>query len=319
MATLPTASQAHGGRQPDDDLAHALASGQIVLLASEQDPDQLVGMPIRALEVLATQLLRQPFVGSGQVRQTLPRRLAQLVERLLAAQAVALLLPDKARGQYVVVREAATGVWLPGFDAIPVAAAPLPRLLALGAGMLLNGSNAEQTLDWALRRLVGHGPALVLPIGAGSVAAGALIAQLSRTPLDGESLLALLLCRRAGAMLAGSAPAAPAAGTPQRMAPVLVDSELQSVPALSRRQLEVARLLAAGLRNKEIAAQMGIREKTVKFHLGNIYHKLGAQSRTEALLALLQHGLADETAQRTDSGGSRAVRTLRLPGLFTGL
>ena len=43
------------------------------------------------------------------------------------------------------------------------------------------------------------------------------------------------------------------------------------------------RLVVAGLRNKEIAAQLGISENTVKFHLRNILDKLHAQNRAEVV------------------------------------
>ena len=43
------------------------------------------------------------------------------------------------------------------------------------------------------------------------------------------------------------------------------------------------RLLAAGLSNRQIAAQLCVAESTVKAHLDNIYRKLGVNSRTQAI------------------------------------
>ena len=50
-------------------------------------------------------------------------------------------------------------------------------------------------------------------------------------------------------------------------------------------------MVAAGLRNKEIALRLRISEKTVKFHLGRIFDKLGVDSRTEVLLRALAAGM----------------------------
>ncbi len=64
-----------------------------------------------------------------------------------------------------------------------------------------------------------------------------------------------------------------------------VEVEDGAVQKLSKKQLEVARLLSRGLGNREIARQMGITERTVKSHLTSIYEKTGTRDRVS--LALL--------------------------------
>ena len=54
---------------------------------------------------------------------------------------------------------------------------------------------------------------------------------------------------------------------------------------LTPRELGLIRLVAEGLRNKEIAGRLGITEGTVKIHLHNIYDKLGVDGRLELVLA----------------------------------
>ncbi len=58
----------------------------------------------------------------------------------------------------------------------------------------------------------------------------------------------------------------------------------------SERELEVLRLAAKGMSNKEIAAQLALSVRTVQSHLGNIFDKLGVSSRTEAVLRALKEG-----------------------------
>ena len=60
---------------------------------------------------------------------------------------------------------------------------------------------------------------------------------------------------------------------------------------LSERETGVLRLLADGMSNKQIAAELGIGENTVKTHVSNILSKLGVQSRTQAALYARQIGL----------------------------
>ncbi len=61
--------------------------------------------------------------------------------------------------------------------------------------------------------------------------------------------------------------------------------------ALTEREHEVLTLMAQGLQNKEIAAQLIISERTVKFHVSAILAKLGAGNRTEAVHMARQRGL----------------------------
>jgi two-component system, NarL family, response regulator LiaR len=61
--------------------------------------------------------------------------------------------------------------------------------------------------------------------------------------------------------------------------------------ALTEREMDVLRLLARGSTNREIAAELVITERTVKFHLTSIMGKLGATNRTEALAIAAQRGL----------------------------
>ncbi len=60
---------------------------------------------------------------------------------------------------------------------------------------------------------------------------------------------------------------------------------------LTPREVEVLRMLAEGLGNKIIARRLGISEHTVKFHVGSIFAKLGASSRTEAVTLGVRQGL----------------------------
>jgi len=60
---------------------------------------------------------------------------------------------------------------------------------------------------------------------------------------------------------------------------------------LTAREVEVLGLLAKGMRNKEIAARLFVSERTVNFHLANIYQKLNVSGRTEALSKAIEQGL----------------------------
>lgn len=61
---------------------------------------------------------------------------------------------------------------------------------------------------------------------------------------------------------------------------------------LTPRELEVLQALASGAANSKIAEQLFITEQTVKNHVSNIFKKLGVETRVEAVLYALRHGLA---------------------------
>ncbi|HRF47497.1 MAG TPA: LuxR C-terminal-related transcriptional regulator [Anaerolineales bacterium] len=71
-------------------------------------------------------------------------------------------------------------------------------------------------------------------------------------------------------------------------------TELRAEPEanpLSEREIEILKLVASGAANKEIAAQLVISPNTVKVHVRNIFAKIGVQSRTEAAVYAIKHGI----------------------------
>ena len=84
------------------------------------------------------------------------------------------------------------------------------------------------------------------------------------------------------------------AATGKRVIPTAVASRLAEFTPridLTERELEVLRLVAKGLRNKEISPVIGRTEGTVKVHVKNILQKLGVADRTEAVTLALQRGI----------------------------
>jgi DNA-binding NarL/FixJ family response regulator len=65
---------------------------------------------------------------------------------------------------------------------------------------------------------------------------------------------------------------------------------------LTRRELEILRLVAEGFSNSELARMLWVTEQTVKFHLSNIYRKLDVANRTEASRWAQRNGLLQDTA-----------------------
>jgi DNA-binding NarL/FixJ family response regulator len=78
---------------------------------------------------------------------------------------------------------------------------------------------------------------------------------------------------------------------------------------LTSRELEVALVVAEGRSNRDIASRLFISQKTVEFHLGNVFGKLGVNSRTQLALALIrvpsQGTPLDERPTHTAPGAAR--------------
>lgn len=68
-------------------------------------------------------------------------------------------------------------------------------------------------------------------------------------------------------------------------------TKTETAEQLTERELEILRLMASGSANKEIAATLYISENTVKTHISNLFQKLGARDRTEAVTKALSRGL----------------------------
>lgn len=98
-----------------------------------------------------------------------------------------------------------------------------------------------------------------------------------------KDTLATELVRMIREVLAGGRP------LPAAVAQRLADRML--VPDLTARELDVLRLIAKGMRNKEIAAELGIGEETARGHVKNILAKLGLHDRTEAVAVAVKRGI----------------------------
>lgn len=83
---------------------------------------------------------------------------------------------------------------------------------------------------------------------------------------------------------------------------------------LSNREAEVAELVSKGLSNKEVANQLFVTEKTVKFHLTNIYKKMNVKSRAQLIVWCLPHlGFVENEAPATRpemSAGTTTINTI---------
>jgi DNA-binding NarL/FixJ family response regulator len=76
----------------------------------------------------------------------------------------------------------------------------------------------------------------------------------------------------------------------QRTARRRADEEERSLDQLTEREIEVLKLAAKGMTNREIGRALAISVRTVQVHLSNVFSKLNVGSRTEAVLHALREG-----------------------------
>lgn len=74
-------------------------------------------------------------------------------------------------------------------------------------------------------------------------------------------------------------------------APFVPDAARQEALGITRRELEILQLIAAGLSNREIAERLYVSENTVKTHSGRVFEKLNAKRRTQAVRRGKEAGL----------------------------
>lgn len=115
-----------------------------------------------------------------------------------------------------------------------------------------------------------------------------IVAAVRQAARGADSLLAPALTRRLIERFAGSRPPVRLSGTALR--------------DLTNREAEVLRLLARGLTNAEIAAQLGIGETTVKTHVARLLMKLDLRDRVQAVIYAYEAGVV---ASAADSSGAR--------------
>ena len=93
--------------------------------------------------------------------------------------------------------------------------------------------------------------------------------------MSGERVMASAVANRVLEMLTGTA-------TPKEF-----------YDGLTNREIEILKLLATGMANKQIAYRLKISEKTVRNHVSNMYEKLGIYDRSQAVLYAVKKGLVD--------------------------
>lgn len=199
-------------------------------------------------------------------------------------------------------------------DDHPVVRSGLRALLAVETDLEVVGTAAsgEEALDVVERA---HPDVVLCDLRLGAGMDGVAVTAALRESQDAPAVLILTtydndsdiaraaLAGAAGYLLKDAEPAAIVRGIADAHAGRLVlspelegrvvDRMTHGVPRLSARELDVLRLVADGLTNREIARRLFIAEGTVKTHLVHAFGKLDADSRTAAVAAARRHGLVD--------------------------
>ncbi|MBT1607358.1 response regulator [Curtobacterium flaccumfaciens] len=112
-----------------------------------------------------------------------------------------------------------------------------------------------------------------------------------RTVAAGDALLAPDVTRRVISRATASAAAQPSATT-TTATPSTTGEDALAAAGLTERETEVLRLLARGLSNAEIAAELYVGDATVKTHVSNVLQKLALRDRIQAVVWAFEHGVA---------------------------
>jgi DNA-binding NarL/FixJ family response regulator len=100
---------------------------------------------------------------------------------------------------------------------------------------------------------------------------------------------------------------------PEIQAVLLQSFAAPAAEPLTAREREIVRLVAAGLRNAEIAARLCISGLTVKSHLGNVFEKLRCRDRVDLVLYARRLGLVDPAPRVMPATAPRRVRNAPRP------
>jgi DNA-binding NarL/FixJ family response regulator len=148
---------------------------------------------------------------------------------------------------------------------------------ALAAGRCARAEGGAEAAE-LLQRAVNLFAALPSPLGAARARL-----ELARAQAAAAPEVAVDLARRARSELEalGAVREADAAAALMRELGVKAPAGRRQQGLLSRREVEVLRLVGEGLTNPEIAARLYISPKTAEHHVGRIYGKLGLRTRTE--------------------------------------
>jgi DNA-binding NarL/FixJ family response regulator len=175
-----------------------------------------------------------------------------------------------------------------GLEAVTLARALLPDVILINRKMpTLDGLTATRQI---VADATGTKVVMLSTFDPSADVAEALRAGASGYVLknsDPEALISALVAVRLGERVIPGALARDALEIDLRAGPH------RPIDKLTRREMEVLRMIANGATNKQIARQLGIVNKTVRNHLSHIYEKLELVDRSHAVLWAVRTGIAD--------------------------
>jgi DNA-binding NarL/FixJ family response regulator len=161
--------------------------------------------------------------------------------------------------------------------------------------IIVDGITGEQTGVQRLTEIRAEAPGALIVLLSAPLEDGAL-----RVALDAGAMVCMSSAMRAPELaradnepvpvLTAGLPTAAGAHLDQPAGPPASEAAPDRAQ-LTARELEILRAVAEGHTNARIGRQLWVTEQTVKFHLSNIYRKLGVSNRTEASRYALMHGL----------------------------